>query len=431
MINHKPLFTIILLMLILLLVCPIAVSAAEPESVLILYHDAKTMEALIAITTASGAVPDAVRSSEAVPKHLNDYACIISRDPTVLPYLPDTDKPIILIGSGFDAVRDITVKTIAKTINAELTLNEMRQSKLIETPFDYITDYKGTPVGRIQLSGTDYPLAVMNDSVMLLPYFNQDDLSAFAAAKLLKTCLTSESAPKAYILIDEVYPFEDLDLLRRTANMFSQSGIPIICRVMPVYNNTDDPAFTRFVDTLLYMQSKGTSFVLHDPIISGEPNPDETPEDKIKQAVRAYRVAGIDILPFDRTPYEISPEFLASLKTDVQSELAFPIDTMIIFPVFSDDTAVRNAIELVNDARLTIDDYSDGAQHLYTGETDSASPNPTQDDIQSNAAEPTFGTLVKTSSRVFTVIIIVSAISILILIAVGYRLYMNKFIKKS
>ena len=55
---------------------------------------------------------------------------------------------------------------------------------------------------------------------------------------------------KVYPVLDEVYPFMQSDLLVEKIDLFIDSGISFTITVMPIYQNTDYPAFLRFCDIL-------------------------------------------------------------------------------------------------------------------------------------------------------------------------------------
>lgn len=85
------------------------------------------------------------------------------------------------------------------------------------------------------------PFAVSSGRSAYLPYLKQGDFTAIAAAYVLKDWLHYTEQPQMYLVIKEIYPFSDLNLLEQMADRLYRSGIPFIASVRPVFANTDFP----------------------------------------------------------------------------------------------------------------------------------------------------------------------------------------------
>ncbi|WP_411168560.1 DUF2334 domain-containing protein [Clostridium sp. MB05] len=72
---------------------------------------------------------------------------------------------------------------------------------------------------------------------------------------------------KIYVMLDEVYPFDDLNLLVEKIDYLYDKGYPFIMSAMPVFNNTNSNAMRRYAEVLRYAQAKGGAIILHFPYI--------------------------------------------------------------------------------------------------------------------------------------------------------------------
>ena len=69
-----------------------------------------------------------------------------------------------------------------------------------------------------------------------------------------------------YIVIDQVYPYQDPEKLQEIVQMFIDKGNPFVISVMPIYVNGTYPAMQRFCEILRYAQANGGAIILHAPI---------------------------------------------------------------------------------------------------------------------------------------------------------------------
>ncbi len=69
-----------------------------------------------------------------------------------------------------------------------------------------------------------------------------------------------------YIVLNEVYPFQDPEKLMEIVNLMISMQEPFVISVMPVYANGDYPAMQRFCEILRYAQANGGAVIIHGPI---------------------------------------------------------------------------------------------------------------------------------------------------------------------
>ena len=86
-------------------------------------------------------------------------------------------------------------------------------------------------------------------------------------------------APPAYgqyLVLDEIYPFMDPELLLAQIDALLADRVPFVLSAMPIYENTSYPAMAQFCQVLRYAQKNGGFILIHAPIIqSVERNTEE------------------------------------------------------------------------------------------------------------------------------------------------------------
>jgi uncharacterized protein YdaL len=319
------------------------------------------------------------------------------------------------------------VETINRKMHAELDVYENTQSIILEQGFSYISDYDGEAVGSIDFEGNHTPIGVMTDKIMFAPYFRKDDITAFAVAKMLNEYFGNIDGGKMYVMIDEVYPFDDIDMLELIADKFYSNGIPFVMSIMPVYENVDYPSFKRYTNTLRYIQSRNGSLIMHEPIMTGNELVGDDIDVRMENAFKSFEENGVHIYDETLFPYEVSIDMLSGIQPQNELFISLPINTIIKFEVFEDEAELDAAIETINSKWLQIGDYNrnftDNIAVYEDTEVDTAF-------AYREKGERSFAFLVDRGNQVLTVIVLISGFIIIALIAFGYRLYRAKFFKK-
>lgn len=127
--------------------------------------------------------------------------------------------------------------------------------------------------GQLYVNTTAYPLCQTVGQVTHLAYFDPDQptLQTLLATLLQNWQWPYENAPLAYgqyLVLNEVYPFEEPEELMRVTDMLREEGVPYAISLMPIYNNASYPAMKRFCEFLRYEQSIGTGIILRAPQVS-------------------------------------------------------------------------------------------------------------------------------------------------------------------
>jgi hypothetical protein len=403
-------------------------AGADTDKVLLVYNDRAKMTVIADLIRACGKTPLTVDIVGYNSGLLENYEYVVLQDPTPLKDALQAGKRPVCLGDGFQVVPGMQTETIDRKMHARLTVYNNTQSIIISQGFTYISDHYGEAVGRISINGQDYPLGVMTDTVMYAPYFGRDDMSVFAVAKMLNAYFGNFDGGKMYIMIDEVYPFDDRDMLELIADRFFRSGIPFVMSLMPVYQNTDYPAFKRYADTLRYIQSRSGSLIMHDPLVTGNELVGDTLDVRMDNAYASFEENGIHVYPETLFPYEVSLNMLMRIQPTNELFISLPIDTIIKYDVFADEDELDSALTAINQKWIQIGDY----RRNFTDKTDIYEEASIDNDyVYIEKDESHYEFLVDKGNRILSIIVLISSIVIVGLIMLGYRLYQSKFLKRN
>ena len=243
----------------------------------------------------------------------------------------------------------------------QLSLGEHTQTQFIKSAIVAKTPAEGSMAyGSLErLNGQTFPFAVIGRSAAYVPWYTQDGLSIVMLGGFIRQYfdVALTEGGKMYFLLDEIYPFSNLDMLCATTDSLYKNGIPFIVRVMPVYENFDYPAFIRFTQALNYVQSKGGSIVLHDPLVQEDESVRESLETRLSRAKKAFADAGITLLDMNYPPLEIKVNDISRILSSKKSFGAFPIDTMICCKLFGNSDELEKSVQSINNSWLTLSNY--------------------------------------------------------------------------
>lgn len=207
---------------------------------------------------------------------------------------------------------------------------------------------------------------------------------------------------KTYILIDEIYPFSDLNMLCQTADKFYNSGINFIVSVMPIYENFDYPAFKSYAQVLRYIQYKGGSIVLHNPIVKENEEEKETIAEKLNFTKEAFKLE--NVILFD-----------------------YPQNTnVIVYQLPSTPAEIDTIVTKLNEKWIVINDYKREFTDIdfYYNEITYDKKH-----IYNQQEEGQFQNFFSMTDRFLVLAVSISIFLFVILILIGHRLYKKKFYK--
>lgn len=406
---------------------PAAGVNAASDQVLLVYNDKGEMTVIASLIKACDMTPVPVDSVDYASEMIDNYEYIVLQDAAPFKDAIQSGKRFVCLGDEFKVVPGVQINTINRKTNAVLNVYNNTQSIFIDQGLTYISGYGGEGVGTISLGCDEYPVGVITERIMFAPYLSSDDISAFAVAKMLNAYFGRIDGGKMYVMIDEVYPFDNFDMLELITDRFYENGIPIVMSIMPVYYNTDYPSFKRYANALRYVQSRGASLIMHAPIVREDELILDDIAVRLENAHRSFAENGVHVYEETIFPYEVSLDMLMRIQPANELFISLPIDTIIKFDVFQDEAEIAAALETINQKWIQIGDY----RRNYTDTIDVYEEIPIDGAyVYREKDETRYEFLVDKGNRVLSIIVLISSIILVGLIALGYRLYQSKFLKR-
>jgi uncharacterized protein YdaL len=339
--------------------------------------------------------------------------------------------------------------------------------------------------------GEKVPYAVSGGEFTYLPYLKQGDLSSMAAAYVLKDWLQSSAQPAMYLVLKEIYPFSDLDLLGKTADKLYQSGIPFIASVRPVFGNTDFPAMKRYLEALRTVQSRNGSIVVNAPAVRPPISlSDRSLHEKMNSFInvlieggvaplgmaaesywtydKEYSTAGMGFFDsavlyadeealymeqtdtsaiFPSTLYSLPLELLQGISRTGKAMPELPLNAAVTVDLPEDGDALDSLMESLGEEWYTFADYKREVHNVATDintieATDGVinvngsilnvdyTPQTVIADYQYQEKQATsFNRLFSVQNQFFIVVILIALLLFGGLLTIGYRLYRRKYLK--
>lgn len=281
----------------------------------------------------------------------------------------------------------------------------------------------GQVYGRLEhaSSGAVTPYAVSDGTVAYASGLESGTLTELALAELLRDWLHANAAADrdAYVLIKEIYPFSDLDLLKAMADKLYDAGIPFVIAAKPVFHNTDYPAMKRYLQALSYAQTRNGTVAIDAPAVSAASSGDDSSlADKMSGFLnlladngiaplgmnaplfwaydKAYSAAGMKFFDsvflqpndsndpdasslhaslsgssasFASMPFSIPFEELQQFRQEGgPAREPMPMPTALTFDFFANETQLNAAVAALSDSWIPFADYKTS---LHTVSTDS------------------------------------------------------------
>ncbi|MRN54073.1 hypothetical protein [Paenibacillus monticola] len=380
--------------------------------------------------------------------------------------------------------------------SADLQIGEFQETGLQVQDMPYIAASKA-----VQAYGTvsfrdrslQVPYAVSSGKYTYVPYLVQGNASILAIANVLKDWLHPNVSPQTYLVLKEIYPFSDLELLEKTADELYQDGIPFIASVRPVFSNTDFPAMQRYLEALKIVQSRNGSILVNAPVIMPSINSsDHTLQEKMNGFInllinnriaplgigadsywsydKEYANAGMgffdsavlfqddkQVLYMEQTNtsktfasslYSLPLDFLQSVQHKASKAMpAFPLNTAITVDFPQDEAELENMLHSLEQYWIPFADYKQGAHRVVTDTSTISSlqgvisingqelnidytPETVNDDFQyTQEQKKSFTKLFNVQNQFFIVVIIISLLLFGGLLIIGNRMYRKKYMK--
>ncbi|MFB7814882.1 hypothetical protein ACFC0X_11895 [Paenibacillus chitinolyticus] len=376
---------------------------------------------------------------------------------------------------------------------AEIAADKRTQANIPVRDIEVLTQTGGSTYGTITFSGSGRkaPFSAEADGTAYVPYFQKGNLSELAMASVLKKWLGIEENGQAYVVLKEIYPFSDLNLLEETADRLYGAGIPFVISIRPVFGNTDFPAMKRYEEALKYVQTRNGSILVNAPVVlDGVSREGGTLREKMNWFIavlakngvaplgvgtemywaydKEYAKSGLGFFdsavlfpdvktlyidpsdtskPFASAPYSMPMSFLRQFGAADRSVPAFPMDTAVVYDFFGSKEEMEEAVGTLGSSGIPFADYKSGSHEVTAGDTLVASsrgtvtingsPVNTEYTPQKISADYEYEKKQQQSlagafsvqNRIFIIIIVVSLVVFGGLIVVGYRLYRKKYLK--
>lgn len=340
--------------------------------------------------------------------------------------------------------------------------------------------------------GKQVPFAAGSGSTVYLPYLKQGDFTAMAAGYVLKDWLKAAAEPHMYLVIKEIYPFSDLNLLEQTAERLYNSGIPFIASVRPVFGNTDFPAMKRYLEALRTVQSRNGSIVVNVPavrppislsdrslhgkmnlfinvLVEGGVAPLGVAAEDYWTYDKEYSTAGMGFFSsavlypdeearymeqtdtsavFASALYSLPPELLQGIGRTGKAMPQLPLNAAVTLDLPRDERELDEMLQQLNAEWYTFADYKQEAHSVATDlhRVEAADgvirvdgsplgvdyqPQTVAGDYQYQEKQATsFNTLFSVQNQFFIIVILAALLLFGGLLAVGYRLYRRKYLRR-
>ncbi|BCN29939.1 hypothetical protein bsdtb5_12340 [Anaeromicropila herbilytica] len=188
-------------------------------------------------------------------------------------------------------------KSVGK-LTYEFSNNVKKEGLVRETSFSFLRKPSDYTNGKIVVGNTTGYFAASSGFITHIPVANLNN-------KIVRAAFTKEVAkwkwpykgdphPYAqYMVINEVYPFQDPEKLLKIIKLMIQEEEPFVISVMPIYSNGDYPAMQQFAEVLRYAQANGGAIIMHSPLNQMTTFNKSLMLDKITTAFQIYMNQGV------------------------------------------------------------------------------------------------------------------------------------------
>lgn len=180
-----------------------------------------------------------------------------------------------------------------------------------------------------------------------------------------------------YIVLNEIYPFQDSDKLLQAVNLLIKRQEPFVISVMPTYVNADYPAMQRFCEVLRYAQDNGGAVIMHTPLNQRAALNADLLNEYVTLAMKNYMAQGVYPIGlqapvdwmFDEEGIEVLSRFSTVFTIHEEDEASNFSETMHTNEVYKDGHQwVGPAIALDNSGVSYTKSYSTAVYIDFTEE---------------------------------------------------------------
>lgn len=209
-----------------------------------------------------------------------------------------TSLPVFVIGPGglsqLTQTQQLEGTLVVRTETESRRNNDVLLSQTAITLMQQTGERVG---GSLFVGSAEYPLCHTSGHLTHLACFDSSaSMFTFLSSCLQQWSWPFENAPRSYgqyLVLDNVYPFDDPARLLQIADMLEAEAIPYSLAVMPLYSNGEFPAMKRFCEFLAYAQSKGAGIILHMPQVTLKATEADDIAEHLQIAFQAYTNYGV------------------------------------------------------------------------------------------------------------------------------------------
>ena len=396
----------------------------DPADVVIVFDQETNLDAVLALAESFGKSTAALHKDWLYAGALDDYSYIILLTPDYLSEAAESGKPLLCIGSEFaeKGVSQINAGLI------QMSIDGLEQKVSVGGKMAVMTSAGSETYGSVTDSfGRTYPFAVRDGNIWTVPYFSTADISLNGLGGVMGKFFGWQGTPKLYVMIDEVYAFSDLDIFKKTADALHENGLAFIVSVMPVYDSTGYPAFKRWAQLLRYVQSRGGSVVLHDPIVQKDMEEKVSLDEMIRKAKDALAAEKVNLYEISPGPYRIDFSFIQNITSRTKNFTGLNMNSMIVCALPKDEQGIADMVTGLNREWLTVSDY----KRNFTDESTLYDETPYDQEYQYvQKEEQSYQEFFTIGNNMLMVAVGVSIAVLSVLFTIGRHFYRRKFLRK-
>jgi Uncharacterized protein conserved in bacteria (DUF2334) len=175
---------------------------------------------------------------------------------------------------------------------------DSKEALVKEDDFLFLTNDLDSKEGTLEVEGASGYFCAKTGSLYHIPV---TDLSN----QLVKAALIKEAAKwkwpyngephtyAQYIVLNQVYPFQDSEKLLEIVKYLIEKEEPFVISVMPIYDHGNYPTMQRFCEILRYAQANGGAIIIHSPINQMTDFDTEVVNDYMTSALSIYMEQGV------------------------------------------------------------------------------------------------------------------------------------------
>ncbi len=206
--------------------------------------------------------------------------------------------------------------------------------------------------GQVYVNNDVYPLCQTSGNITHFAYYTDEQplLSALLASCLQLWQWPYKNAPTAYgqyLVIDNVFPFLDLEKMMERTEILEAEGVPYILAVTPIFSNGEYPSMKRFCEYLRYVQSKGVGIILRVPFVSIEQVEAEELTRHIALAYEAYAMYGVYPMAIEAPKTWLQCENGLEALRGFLTVFLFETDEILQGPAMTENVAYRDGHQII------------------------------------------------------------------------------------